>query len=254
MTTESGFNLDWQRWWLPLPVRVDILHGRAMTIFYLDGIGKESTSGMGTAGTIASVVVGLLFGVGGSLMGLPQTFAHYVACAAFLIAEVWAGVFGFLWIQSRSVWKAIDMVKAACLAGFIMILTPLMIWFSWPGALAQPLPQAPPISGNCNAIGNGNSNCSPTYNLAPQRLRLNDNLRAEILKRIPLNKPGHIEIIGATQADQNVGMEIFGFMKQNGYSLGEPLTEGQVIPAPSTPLTFAEDSTSWTLTISPSAR
>jgi hypothetical protein len=116
--------------------------------------------------------------------------------------------------------------------------------------------QTPPaVNGNCNTFGNNNFNCN-TLNVVPERLGLTETLKADLLAKVPKNKPGQVNIYGPSQADLRVGMQILDFLKMNGYnaSLGE--TAMYAAPMPDKPLTLLNSptSSSWTLTVAPSVR
>lgn len=140
----------------------------------------------------------------------------------------------------RGFWASIVIFVVAC--------TTLLI----PAGGQQP---APAITGNCNAVGNDNSNCSP-YIVNPGRISLTPKIESELLAKIPKDKPGHIVVLGLAMADQNVGTQIFEFLKQHGYSVGDtPERDGMTIPMPDHPLTLSDSPTSksWTLVVAPTA-
>ena len=117
---------------------------------------------------------------------------------------------------------------------------------------------APPsINGNCNAVGNNNSNCGTYDNYEPKKFQLTDQIKTQLLKSIPIDKPGIVEIIGSTQPDLNLGMQIFRFLQISGYNVGdESITIGMSSDMPEKPLTLLNPPTrpKWILTIAPSVR
>ena len=99
---------------------------------------------------------------------------------------------------------------------------------------------APPsINGNCNAVGNNNSNCGTYDNYEPKKFQLTDQIKTQLLKSIPIDKPGIVEIIGSTQPDLNLGMQIFRFLQISGYNVGdEPITIGMSSDMPDKSLPY----------------
>jgi hypothetical protein len=118
---------------------------------------------------LAWAVVAASLSVGGALMFAPYQSAHFAACFAFLFAASWAGITGIVWGRTVSRWNLPATLQAMGIGAFVVILSPLMIWFSLPAGAQTPLP--PSINGNCNAVGNNNSNCT-TINLGPPRIPL----------------------------------------------------------------------------------
>ena len=91
--------------------------------------------------------------------------------------------------------------------------------------------------------------------VAPPRLRLNDQIRAQLRKYVPKDRPGHIDIIGNSIEDIQAANEIVEFLRNNNYSFDPPeITGMRIWPLNSNkPLVLAPDLTPWVLTIQPSA-
>lgn len=188
-----------------------------------------------------------------ALMFAPYHSAQLVGCFAFLIAAIWAGMMGLMWARKVTRWTRERIAQAVGLGLYVLVITPVMIWFAWPeGAGAQ---TPPAINGNCNQFGpnNGpiNNNCNNTFNYGPRKLQFTDALKTFLLSKLPKDKPGVVNIIGMSQGDQITGHQILDFLMASGYKarLGE--TSGMTMPMPDKPLTLSEPpgGNSWMLTV-----
>ena len=155
------------------------------------------------------------------------------------IIAVGAGAYMATWKQKNARLGGIALIIVGCIS--------LAAWFGHylvPATAQQP----PSINGNCNAIGNSNSNCT-TNNYGPQKLAFGPALTSWLLANVSKDKPLSVEGIGS-DSDFNVAVEVFNFLQQNGYSVTLNRT-GVRSPPPSHHLMW--DPTTRNLIIAPSA-
>jgi hypothetical protein len=156
---------------------------------------------MGTLWGITAVVVPAMLGVWGALMALPSAAAHYVACLVLLLAGLWTGGVGFMWLRRIATWDWTIILRILGLAVFIFIVTPWLIWFTWPEAGAQPT-TPPAINGNCNNNSGtfSNSNCgNNTYNIGPVPRRIPPGKAGELAQAL-----GHSGAIGSIEVQTDL--------------------------------------------------
>jgi len=123
---------------------------------------------MGTAWIIVGVAVGIIVSLGAGLMTMPDNSAHIGACIAFVIAGIALVITGatWWWRHPKKEWTV--HMRALGLIIIALTATPIMMWFAWPIANAQP---SPSVSGNCNNFGNNNFNCNQVnIGAVPRRL------------------------------------------------------------------------------------
>ncbi len=107
----------------------------------------------------------------------------------------------------------------------------------------------PGASGNFNLGQSGGNNYQLYINQAPQKLKFTAALGAQLLARIPKDKPMTIDCVGS-KSDLTVADQIISFLVQNGYDARPgSLTTGIINPAPERPLTW--DVATSTLTVAP---
>ena len=84
--------------------------------------------------------------------------------------------------RSRKVtqWTFERLAQAVGIAVYVLAVTPLMIYFAWPMASAQPA-----VNGNCNNFGNNNINCSSLSFTPPHRRLDPDKLEAFSERQTP---------------------------------------------------------------------
>lgn len=145
--------------------RVDSPSTRNGSDYALSNDVKACQHPMEVAWIITGVGVPGALSLGGMLIGESSTIAHWGACVAFLVSATWLGVMGAVWWRRHKERNWTIWLRGAGMAAYVIILIPFLVWLAWPVASAQTQP--PSINGNCNAVGNGNSNCSPYINEAP---------------------------------------------------------------------------------------
>jgi hypothetical protein len=69
-----------------------------------------------------------------------------------------------------------------------------------------------------------------TVNIGNQRLRLTDELGAELLRTLPKSKPIETHIVG--EMGPGVGTQIEAFLRRNGYEVRSMSMTGMRVPAP----------------------
>jgi hypothetical protein len=110
------------------------------------------------------------------------------------------------------------------------------------------LAQAPSITPPSGASGNFNYNqqggvTNQTYiNKAPQKLTFSDALGAELLAKLPKDKPINLMVVGSN-SDASVGAQIADFLTANGYKV-QISRIGILVPPPDHPLTWVAASSS----------
>jgi hypothetical protein len=109
---------------------------------------------------------------------------------------------------------------------------------------------SPGASGNFNINQQGGNSYQTYINQAPEKLRFTDALGAELLTKIPKDKPISVVATGSA-SDLSVGQQIYNFLITNGYQV--PLTTvGVLVPPLDRPLT--RNAAASVLTVAPSVR
>jgi hypothetical protein len=121
-------------------------------------------------------------------------------------------------------------------------------------AIAQtPRPAVTQGPGSAYSYGQQGGITAGTVNVAPLRLAFTDALGQELLAKIPdKSKQVVLTSIGNSNADQEVGWKIRGFLEQNGYKVTHNII-GMTSSLPDRPITLDEDASSYTLVVAPSA-
>ena len=73
----------------------------------------------------------------------------------------------------------------------------------------------------------------------------------ELLGKIPKDKPVKMVIVGS-EADQQVGRQMFQFLTQHGYAVEITMRTGALVPPPDGPFTFQLTEASTLITVAPS--
>jgi hypothetical protein len=176
-----------------------------------------------------------------------------------------SGIFGLVWaangdpsVLARNI---ILGVAGAALGGSVAIwagyaVHDMAAYSQQPTPGASMSDESKQPSSTPNQSGNFNSNqqggvTNQTYiNQAPEKLKFTDALGAELLARLPKDKPITIRAVGS-QSDQMVGIQIANFLKSNGYHIMIGLYGG-ISPPPDHPLTW--NAIALELTVAPSVR
>lgn len=87
-----------------------------------------------------------------------------------------------------------------------------------------------------NNSGNNFGHMGPVH-IGRQQFEFTSDIAAELLAKVPKNKAIDVEIIGS-QRSQQIGQNIVGFLRANGYSISEVITIGMKVPPPSGPLSL----------------
>lgn len=109
-------------------------------------------------------------------------------------------------------------------------------------ALSPPAAPPPGATGNFNYNQQGGVTNQTYINEAPPKLSFSDALGAELLSKIPKDKPINLMIVGSN-SDAEVGMQIANFLTTNGYKV-QISRIGMLVPPPDHPLTWVASSSS----------
>jgi hypothetical protein len=107
-----------------------------------------------------------------------------------------------------------------------------------------------PIIGNQGIITQGQQG-NNTIIQAPVRAQFTDQIKSEILQKIP---KGTVDLrtIGG-EADQAIGNEVHQFLMQNGYNVQRSII-GMMAPPPDRPFSANTNGSNTVFTVAPSAR
>jgi hypothetical protein len=97
-------------------------------------------------------------------MFAPYPQAQSIACFAFVVAAMWAAWMGVVWGRSVNKWTFGRAAQAGGIAAYAFIVTPIMVYLSWPASAQAPTPTAPQINNNSGCINIGPSQGSQTNN------------------------------------------------------------------------------------------
>jgi hypothetical protein len=110
-------------------------------------------------------------------------------------------------------------------------------------AQAPSSPTPPPgASGNFNYNQQGGVANQTYINQAPPKLTFSDALGAELLAKLPKDKPINLMVVGSN-SDAAVGMQIADFLTANRYKV-QISRIGVLVPPPDHPLTWVAASSS----------
>ena len=105
---------------------------------------------------------------------------------------------------------------------------------------AQPTqPSLSGASGNFNFNQQGGTVNQTYVNQAPPKLKFTEALGAEVVAKLPRDKPIRVAAVGS-KADQAVGVEFANFLQSRGYTVTLALI-GIMGPPPDHPLTWDAD-------------
>lgn len=126
-------------------------------------------------------------------------------------------------------WKFVAMVGLGLLA--IGGSAAGVIWASHQAAAQTAIPN---VNGNCNNFGNYNINCN-TFNLGPQKRDLDSPwgqpLKEQMLQKLPRDKEITVESILGDSESGDLAVQIYNFLKANGFELKEKgISQGVFTP------------------------
>jgi hypothetical protein len=129
--------------------------------------------------------------------------------------------------------------------------------FVWLGYIVRPTAavaqtdKPAQVAQNVTSYNQSGGITAGTVNIGGGRAEFNDQLKADLLQKLP---KGNVQLktIGGN-ADQTIGNEVEAFLRQNGYSV-QRMVIGMISPPPDRPYTLSVNGGQAVVIVAPSAR
>jgi hypothetical protein len=107
------------------------------------------------------------------------------------------------------------------------------------------------VAQNVTSYNQSGGITAGTVNIGTGRAEFNDQLKADLLQKVPKGNV-QLQTIGGN-ADQAIGNEVEAFLRQNGYSV-QRTSIGMMVPAPDRPYSLSVNGNQTVVVVAPSAR